>query len=75
MFNRELLVSLRDAQKLTQRELAELAGVPSGTIQTIESGHVFEPRNSTMQKIAKVLGVDYRLFYADNDCNLNQAAS
>ena len=50
---------IRDARRrnvLTQREVAELAGLPRVTLVRIEGGKQ-RPRPSTLRKLAKALGV------------------
>ena len=49
---------LRRRQPLTQRELAQEAGVSEATIRAIENGqHTGRVRPRTMRAIAQVLGV------------------
>ena len=50
------LKRLRALSGLTQREVAEIAGIAEITYQTIERG-AHEPRANTLQGIAKALGV------------------
>lgn len=71
MFNRELLVELRGKAGLTQRQLASESGVPHGTLAGIESGHVKVPTTDTMKRIAKVLQVNWPIFFDENDCSNN----
>ena len=49
----------REKQKLLQRELADIAGVPVRTIGRIERGEV-DVRLGTVKKIADALGVAVR---------------
>lgn len=72
MFNRELLVKLRAQANLTQRKLAKAAGVPHGTICGIESGHVIQPTARTMKNLARTLGVEWSIFFEDDDCSIKQ---
>ena len=51
------LNSARKAQRLTQAELAERAGLSRMTVQRLESGSL-DPRLSTLQEMARVLGMD-----------------
>lgn len=48
----------RRAAVLTQRELAEKAGVPRKSIQYIETGRTRTPHPATLRKLADVLGCD-----------------
>jgi len=43
---------------LTQRELAEKAGVGINTIVRIETGEIAEPRVSALRKLAAALGIN-----------------
>jgi transcriptional regulator with XRE-family HTH domain len=54
---------LRDARRraaFTQGELADKSGVGITTITRIESGHITEPRVSTLRKLAAALGIEPR---------------
>jgi transcriptional regulator with XRE-family HTH domain len=51
------LRALRDRQALSQRDLAERAGVSPTTVARIECGQL-EPRPSTVRKLARALGVE-----------------
>jgi predicted transcriptional regulator len=56
----ELRDNLRRARRragLTQIELAEKSNVGITTITRIESGHIPEPRVSTLRKLARALGI------------------
>ncbi|RYC68121.1 MULTISPECIES: helix-turn-helix transcriptional regulator [Spirosoma] len=53
------LIARRNALRLTQEYLAELAGVSLRTIKAIESG-AGNPRVSTLLKLADVLGMELR---------------
>jgi putative transcriptional regulator len=48
---------LREKKFMTQRELAEKAGVTVETISRLENGK-YKPRFSTIKKLAKALGVE-----------------
>lgn len=63
MFNAKLLASLRKAQRYSQRELAEAAGVPSGFIASLEAEGVQSPGAENLLKVAKLLGVSPELFF------------
>lgn len=47
---------LRQRAKLSQRQLADAAGVDQKTISLIEVGKVRDPRYGTVSAIAEVLG-------------------
>ena len=49
------LIALRKAQRLTQAELAERAGVSRKTINTVENG-VFVPSTTLALALARALG-------------------
>jgi transcriptional regulator with XRE-family HTH domain len=52
------LRKVRDTHLLSQRELAERAGLSPTTILKLESGRVDEPHPRTVRKLALALGVD-----------------
>ncbi|MEN6567135.1 MAG: helix-turn-helix transcriptional regulator [Veillonellales bacterium] len=47
---------LRHARGLSQKKLAELAGVPKSTLGEMEN-HMLLPKQEYLERIAKVLGV------------------
>lgn len=51
------LAQARKAAHLTQAELAERAGLSRMTVQRLEGGNL-DPRLSTLQEIARVLGME-----------------
>ena len=57
---KEKLREERRRAALTQRELAERAGVGINTIVRIETGEISEPRVSTLRKLANALCVETR---------------
>lgn len=69
MFNAKLLASLREAQRYSQRELAEAAGVPSGFIASLEAGAVKNPGAENLLKVAKLLAVEPEIFFASDAKN------
>ena len=56
MTNGERLRALREKKGLTQEQLALLAGVRQSVVSKIERG-VIDPRFSTMQALARALGM------------------
>ena len=52
------LRKVRDKRLLSQRELAERAGLSPTTILKLESGRVDEPHPRTIRKLADALKVD-----------------
>ena len=52
------LRKVRDKRLLSQRELAERAGLSPTTILKLESGRVDEPQPRTIRKLADALEVD-----------------
>jgi transcriptional regulator with XRE-family HTH domain len=68
------LRSLRERRALTQRELAELAGVSRATLISLEAGRD-NPYPTTVRKLAKALGVaPDALMEPDEDQRPNKAA-
>jgi transcriptional regulator with XRE-family HTH domain len=55
---RDRLRKVRDMRLLSQRELAERAGLSPTTILKLESGRVDEPHPRTIRKLADALEVD-----------------
>jgi transcriptional regulator with XRE-family HTH domain len=55
---------LREERVLSQRELAQLAGVRQGTIASLELGRN-APHAATIRKLAKALGVSPRELLSD----------
>lgn len=51
------LTQARKAAHLTQAELAERAGLSRMTVQRLEGGNL-DPRLSTLQELARVLGLE-----------------
>lgn len=56
MFSKDRLRTLRVAKGLSQRELADLAGLGMMTVHNAEVGRG-RPNDTTQEKIAKALGV------------------
>jgi DNA-binding XRE family transcriptional regulator len=54
----EELKRLRTERFLSQRDLAQKAGVSPTTIMHLETGESTDPRLSTVRKVAEALGVD-----------------
>lgn len=54
MYNQDLK-SVREARKLTQKDLSDISGLPQSHIASIESGK-FVPRDATRRRLAGVLG-------------------
>jgi transcriptional regulator with XRE-family HTH domain len=48
--------ALRRQRDLSQRQLAELAGVPVSTVARIESGEITNPRFRTVERLARAAG-------------------
>ena len=66
MENKKLLGSrikdIRKLKKLTQEQLAELIGIETGSLSSIESGRHF-PSLITLEKISKTLDVKLSAFF------------
>jgi transcriptional regulator with XRE-family HTH domain len=56
--SRDRLRKVRDMRLLSQRELADRAGLSPTTILKLESGRVDEPHPRTIRKLADALEVD-----------------
>jgi transcriptional regulator with XRE-family HTH domain len=56
---------VRDERLLSQRELAEAAGLSPTTILKLEAGRVEDPHPRTIRKLAAALEVDPREILAD----------
>ncbi len=54
----EEMKRLRNERFLSQRDLAQRAGVSPTTIMHLETGESADPRLSTVRKVAEALGVD-----------------
>ncbi len=54
----EKLRAVRDQRLLSQRELAERAGLSPTTILKLEADRVEDPHPRTVRKLAAALGVD-----------------
>ena len=55
----------REAQSLTQSQLAELAKVDAAELVRLEAGHAFNPTVSTLFRIACALGKRFELSLGD----------
>lgn len=47
--------------KITQKQLSQISGIPISTIEQIFSGKTKRPRLDTMNAICKALGLDYEV--------------
>ena len=56
--NREKLRGARDRRLLSQRELAEKAGLSPTTILKLEAGKVDDPHPRTIRKLVRALEID-----------------
>lgn len=52
----EIIEVLKKERNLTSKELADLSGVPKGTLDKILSGVTKDPKLETLKALAKVLG-------------------
>lgn len=66
--------ALRKAKHLTQARLSEQAGLTSDEISRIERG-AREPRFDTLERIAKVLGVEARALFQGGGNAVKRTAS
>lgn len=53
----EAIAHYREAQKMSQPELAEASGIPVGTIRGIEQGRRVDPQWSNIRDICDALGI------------------
>jgi transcriptional regulator with XRE-family HTH domain len=53
-----LVVETREKLGMSQKALAEQAGVATSTVQALESGDYANPQKRTLKKVGKVLGLD-----------------
>lgn len=60
----ERIKELRKSKKVSQKELAQKAGLSIGSIQGYEQGR-YNPKLEAIAKIAGALGVDLKVFYDD----------
>ena len=56
VFSRKALARIRKAQGLSQEHLARVSGLATVTIAKLEEGRNFDPKASTLSKLAKALG-------------------
>ena len=61
----EKLRRVRDERLLSQRELAEKAGLSPTTILKLEAGRVTDPHPRTVRKLAQALDVEARELLED----------
>ena len=66
----QYLAQLREEKKMSQRKLAEAAGLINSTVSRIEADSV-RPDPTTIEKIATALGVDKTLLFVK--CGYNDA--
>lgn len=59
------LKTIRKEKGLTQQQLADIVGIKRTTISNLELGTSKEPRTKNAKKIAKVLDIDWKLFFSD----------
>lgn len=56
---------IREAQRMTQEELAEKSGVSRGTISALENGSMRNTTSKTLLKLAQALGTSVdQIFFA-----------
>lgn len=65
------LKRLRDAKKISQREVAEQLGISVGQYGHYETGHS-QMNLSTFVKILKILDVDIQDFFSATTVNINK---
>jgi transcriptional regulator with XRE-family HTH domain len=73
-FNPQLLASIRDKQRYSQRELAKAAGVKPSFVTMLEAGRSKKPNYPDLRAIANVLGIeDLDVFFAPRADSNQQA--
>jgi transcriptional regulator with XRE-family HTH domain len=74
-FNPALLRKARSDAGFTLKELAERSGVGFTTIHYLESGRVPDPRTQTVLKLATALGVNWLVFFENENRKSDNSAS
>jgi transcriptional regulator with XRE-family HTH domain len=69
------LEKVRRLHGLSQRELAEKAGVSPATVYELEVGKRTTPRGSTLRKLAEALGVEVADFFIEEEFPKDTAPS
>jgi Zn-dependent peptidase ImmA (M78 family)/DNA-binding XRE family transcriptional regulator len=73
MFNKNRLLMARHRRRLSAKDLAEVASLAQMTISRLENGEN-QPDETTVAKLASVLGFPFEFFYADDPEILNTDA-
>lgn len=68
---REWLKEIREAQGLTQQDVADRAGIHRATYGQFEQG-IRNPSVPTAKSISKVLGFNWTIFFDENGCMKHQ---
>ncbi|GCL71753.1 XRE family transcriptional regulator [Paenibacillus naphthalenovorans] len=68
---RTWLIQMRELKKLTQQEVADLAGISRSCYSGIETGNR-NARVPTAKKIANALGFDWTLFFEEKGRKTSQ---
>lgn len=63
MFNHEKFMDAWRASGLTMYQLARACGLSNSYLYLLGQGRYKSPKPSTIQKIASILGLDWRVFY------------
>lgn len=67
-----ILVAAKEAQKLTNQQLADASGVPVGTVSRVLSGSADDPKFQTICQLAGALQVSLDDFVAGHDSKTPQ---
>ena len=62
----EKIKEWREKRHMTQEELAKKSGISRVTISLLESGRQTVSKSSTLEAIAKALGVKVSVFFSSN---------
>ncbi len=63
--NLELWRKTKKERGMTYQDIAELSGMPLGTIKNIFAGYTPDPRESTIKAIERALGVETNIVYIE----------
>lgn len=65
IFNGERLAELRKEKKISQKQLAEMAGLKLSTLSHWENGRIKKPEPENIDKVCKILNIPIESFYIE----------